>query len=231
MTNTPVGTISTVSHALAGKAAGLQVFQNSAQVGGGATFRIRGATSINAGNDPLFIIDGFPISTSSTLDSDRNYYKTGTVDNILASINPNDIESIEVLKDASATAIYGSRAGHGVIIITTKRGKSGAPKVTYSGNVTVQNVKNNYKMLDAKEYMTQRNRFVYETWLHKTGQGIYGGKPAPADDPYIPRYTDAEIAAAQTTDWLDEVTRTGIQQSHNISLTCLLYTSPSPRDA
>ena len=120
MTNTPVGTISTVSHALAGKAAGLQVFQNSAQVGGGATFRIRGATSINAGNDPLFIIDGFPISTSSTLDSDRNYYKTGTVDNILASINPNDIESIEVLKDASATAIYGSRAGHGVIIITTK---------------------------------------------------------------------------------------------------------------
>lgn len=163
MTNTPVGTISTVSHALAGKAAGLQVFQNSAQVGGGATFRIRGATSINAGNDPLFIIDGFPISTSSTLDSDRNYYKTGTVDNILASINPNDIESIEVLKDASATAIYGSRAGHGVIIITTKRGKSGAPKVTYSGNVTVQNVKNNYKMLDAKEYMTQRNRFVYET--------------------------------------------------------------------
>lgn len=219
MTNTPVGTISTVSHALAGKAAGLQVFQNSAQVGGGATFRIRGATSINAGNDPLFIIDGFPISTSSTLDSDRNYYKTGTVDNILASINPNDIESIEVLKDASATAIYGSRAGHGVIIITTKRGKSGAPKVTYSGNVTVQNVKNNYKMLDAKEYMTQRNRFVYETWLHKTGQGIYGGKPAPADDPYIPRYTDAEIAAAQTTDWLDEVTRTGIQQSHNISLT------------
>jgi len=218
MTDAPVGTISTVSHALAGKAAGLQVTQGSAQVGGGATFRIRGETSINAGNDPLFIIDGFPISTSSSLDSDRNYYKTGNVDNVLASINPNDIESIEVLKDASATAIYGSRAGHGVIIITTKRGKAGAPKVTYSGNFSVQNVKNNYKMLDAEQYMVQRNRYVYETWLNKTGQGIYGGKPAPADDPYIPRYTDAEIAAAQTTNWLDEVTRSGTQQSHNVSL-------------
>jgi len=218
MTDTPIGTISTVSHALAGKAAGLQVTQGSAQVGGGATFRIRGETSINAGNDPLFIIDGFPVSTSSTLDSDKNYYKTGNVDNVLASINPNDIESIEVLKDASATAIYGSRAGHGVIIVTTKRGKAGAPRVTYSGNFSVQNVKNNYKMLDAQQYMTQRNRYVYETWLNKTGQGIYGGNPAPTNDPYIARYTDAEIAAAQTTDWLDEVTRTGTQQSHNVSL-------------
>lgn len=83
----------------------------------------------------LFIIDGFPVSASSTLDSEKNFYKTGTIDNILSSINPNDIESIEVLKDASATAIYGSRAGHGVIIITTKRGKTGKAKVTYSGNL------------------------------------------------------------------------------------------------
>ncbi len=220
MTDTPVGTISTVSHALAGKAAGLQVNQNSAQVGGGATFRIRGETSVAAGNDPLFIIDGFPVSTSASLESDRNYYKTGNVDNVLASINPNDIESIEVLKDASATAIYGSRAGHGVIIVTTKRGKVGAPKVTYSGNFSVQSVKNNYKMLDAKGYMKERNRYLYETWMSENGQGIYAGylptKPNP--EAYVPRYTDEEIAAAQTTDWLDEVTRTGTQQSHNVSL-------------
>ena len=173
MSDTPIGTFSTTAHALAGKAAGLQVTQSSAQVGGGAKFRIRGETSINAGNDPLFIIDGFPVSASSTLDSEKNFYKTGTIDNILSSINPNDIESIEVLKDASATAIYGSRAGHGVIIITTKRGKTGKAKVTYSGNLSVQTIKNNYKMLNGKQYRIHRNMYLYEKWLKETGQGIY----------------------------------------------------------
>ena len=114
MDETPVNTYSTVSHALAGKAAGLQVTQSSAQVGGGSTFRIRGAASTGAGNDPLIIIDGIPVSSGSSLGS-GNRYNAGTTDNVLSSINPNDIESIEVLKDASSTAIYGSRAGHGVI--------------------------------------------------------------------------------------------------------------------
>ena len=219
MDDSPIGTFSTVSHAMAGKAAGLQVTQSSAQVGGGATYRIRGATSINAGNDPLFIVDGFPISVSGNVGG-SNRYNPGSTDNILESINPNDIESIEVLKDASATAIYGSRAGHGVIIITTKRGKTGAPRVSYSGNVMVQNIKNNYKMLDAKQYMEQRNRKDYENWLRANGQGIYADYVAtnPSPTPFSPRYTDAQIAAAQTTDWFDEVTRTGVTQSHNISL-------------
>ena len=220
MSDTPIGTFSTTAHALAGKAAGLQVTQSSAQVGGGAKFRIRGETSINAGNDPLFIIDGFPVSASSTLDSEKNFYKTGTIDNILSSINPNDIESIEVLKDASATAIYGSRAGHGVIIITTKRGKTGKAKVTYSGNLSVQTIKNNYKMLNGKQYRIHRNMYLYEKWLKETGQGIYADYITDTSSKtYTPRYTDEEIATAQTTDWLDEVTRTGMQQSHNVSLT------------
>lgn len=219
MDDAPIGTFSTVSHALAGKAAGLQVTQTSAQAGGGSTFRIRGATSINAGNDPLFIIDGFPVSSSSDLSS-GNRYSAGTTDNILGSINPNDIESIEVLKDASATAIYGSRAGHGVIIITTKRGKKGAPKVTYSGNVSVQNMRNGYKMLNGPEYMTQRNHDDYEKWMKTNGQGLYADYVTPNASPaaFVPRYTDAEIASAQTTDWFDEVTRTGMMQSHDVSL-------------
>jgi len=108
MDETPVQTFTTVSHALAGKAAGLQVVQTSAQVGGGSSFNIRGAASVGAGNDPLIIIDGFPVSSSSTLGS-GNRYEAGQTDNILESINPNDIESIEVLKDASSTAIYGDR--------------------------------------------------------------------------------------------------------------------------
>ena len=110
MDDEPVGTVSTISHALAGKAAGLQVSTVSAQPGGGAMFRIRGAASVNGGNDPLVIIDGFPVN--STWDVSVGNYDSGSSDNILSSINPNDIESIEVLKDASATAIYGARAGH-----------------------------------------------------------------------------------------------------------------------
>lgn len=158
MDDAPVGTFTTIGQALAGKAAGLQVTQSSAQVGGGSSFRIRGAASTGAGNDPLIIIDGFPVSGGSDLGSGTRY-DAGTTDNILESINPNDIESIEVLKDASSTAIYGSRAGHGVIIITTKRGKSQRLQVQYSGNVSVQNMKNAYEVLDAKEYMQQRNRY------------------------------------------------------------------------
>ncbi|MDR1880903.1 MAG: TonB-dependent receptor plug domain-containing protein, partial [Tannerellaceae bacterium] len=118
--DTPVATVSTVSHVLAGKAAGLQVSTVSAQPGGGASYRIRGAASVSAGNDPLIIIDGFPVKDPGSPTAGK--YSEGTKDNILGSINPNDIESIEVLKDASSTAIYGARAANGVIIVTTKRG-------------------------------------------------------------------------------------------------------------
>lgn len=222
MDDTPVGTFSTISHALAGKAAGLQVSQSSAQVGGGTTFRIRGAASTGAGNDPLIIIDGFPVSGGSDLES-GNRYKSGSTDNILESINPNDIESIEVLKDASSTAIYGSRAGHGVIIITTKRGKSQRLQVQYSGNVSIQNMRNAYKVLDAREYMEQRNRYNYELYLYNNGLDVYKDY-SPVESghipgTYTPKYTDEQIAAAQTTDWFGAVTRTGFQHSHNVSLT------------
>ena len=146
MDDAPVGTVSTISHALAGKAAGLQVNMVSAQPGSGSNFRIRGAASVNAGNDPLVIIDGFPVNPTSDDAIKTGKYDAGSSDNILASINPNDIESIEVLKDASSTAIYGARAGNGVIIITTKKGKTGAPKVTYSGTATVQTLASDYDM-------------------------------------------------------------------------------------
>jgi TonB-linked SusC/RagA family outer membrane protein len=221
LSDAPVATFSTVSHALAGKAAGLRVIQNSAQVGGGSTFTIRGATSINAGNSPLFIIDGFPVSSSASLGS-GNRYDAGSTDNILESINPNDIESIEVLKDASATAIYGSRAGHGVIIITTKRGKQGEKlKVSYSGNASVQTISNGYDMLNGAEYRQQVNRVLYERWLRNNGQGIYAGYITPKDnpEPFVPKYSEADIANAPNVDWLGAVTRTGVQHSHNVSLT------------
>lgn len=221
LTDAPVSTVTTISHALAGKASGLQVTQNSAQVGGGSTFRIRGAASTGAGNDPLVIVDGFPVSNSANLES-GNRYDSGSSDNILESINPNDIESIEVLKDASSTAIYGSRAGHGVIIITTKRGKNKKVNVTYSGNISVQNMRNGYDMLNAKEYMQQRNRYTRELYMKTNGLDVY--KDYIALDPghvvpeFVPKYTDEQIAAAQETDWFKKITRTGFQHSHNVSL-------------
>lgn len=190
MDDTPVGTVSTISHALAGKAAGLQVSAVSAQPGGGTNFRIRGAASVNASNDPLIIIDGFPVSAPNEDKIKTGKYSSGTTDNILASINPNDIESIEVLKDASSTAIYGARAGNGVIIVTTKKGKTGAPKVTYSGTASVQTLANSYDMLNAKDYMTQSNRYQYEQWMKDNKIGVYGGKSeSEASSAYVPRYT------------------------------------------
>ena len=220
MDDAPVGTVSTISHALAGKAAGLQVSAVSAQPGGGTNFRIRGAASVNASNDPLIIIDGFPISTPNEDKIKTGKYSSGTTDTILASINPNDIESIEVLKDASSTAIYGARAGNGVIIITTKKGKTGAPTVTYSGTASVQTLANSYDMLDAKDFMIQSNRYQYEQWMKDNKIGIYGGKnESEASSTYTPRYTDAQISnPTNDTNWFDEITRTGFQTQHNISI-------------
>ena len=209
MSDAPIQTFSTVSHALAGKAAGLRVTQSTAQPGAGASFRIRGETSINAGNDPLIIIDGFPVSKSSSPGS-GNIFLSGSQDNVLEMINPNDIESIEILKDASATAIYGSRAGHGVIIVTTKRGKAGALQVSYSGNVATQAIGANYKMMDAAEYMTVNNRYLLESWRKDYGQGVYADYVTPktpfvAWENYVknPRklYSEGEIASAKTTNW------------------------------
>jgi TonB-linked SusC/RagA family outer membrane protein len=229
MDDAPVTTFSTISHALAGKAAGLQVTQNSAQVGGGATFRIRGATSVNAGNDPLIIIDGFPVNSPDNLGT-GNMYDAGNTDNILESINPNDIASIEVLKDASATAIYGSRAGHGVIIITTKRGsKNQKLRINYSGNVSVSTMKNAYDMMDAPQYMTQLRTELFERYLADNGLGVYAayktptGKTEAEFDPmntanYAKLYEIYEKNGRKTTDYFKEVTRTGVQQSHNVSL-------------
>ena len=220
MSDEPVNTVSSVSHALAGKAAGLQVSTISAQPGSGTTFRVRGAASVSAGNDPLIIVDGFPISAVANGAVSTGDYDTGSADNILGSINPNDIESIEVLKDASSTAIYGARAGNGVIIITTKRGKSGAPKITYSATATVQTMAKKYEVLNAHDFMDQSNRYAYENWMKTNKIGIYGGKTeAEASSQYSPYYTPDQVNnPANDTDWFDLVTRTGFQTQHNVSM-------------
>ena len=216
-----VSSVTSVTNILAGKAAGLEVSMGSANPGAGATFRIRGAASVNSSNDPLIIIDGFPVSPSADSDIAVGDYDTGSSDNVFGSINPNDIASIEVLKDASSTAIYGARAANGVIIVTTKRGSSGAPKVTYSGSGGISVMAKRYEIMSATELMNTANDYAYERWMRDNGVGIYGG--ASPDDvimPFIPYYTEEQIRDNKyDTDWFDEISRIGYQTQHNLSIT------------
>lgn len=134
-----------LDQALQGRAAGVQVTQNSGAPGGGISVSIRGVNSFN-GNEPLYVIDGIPISGNSSGNTSA-----------LANINPSDIVSMEVLKDASATAIYGTRAANGVILITTKQGQAGATKITYEGYYAFQQLPNELDVLDLREYATYQN--------------------------------------------------------------------------
>lgn len=205
-----------VSNMLSGKASGVQVLQSSAQPGGGVNIVIRGAGSDKAGNQPLYVIDGFPINNSN-VDPGGGDYEVGSR-NPLNSINPNDIESIEILKDAASTAIYGARAANGVILITTKRGKEGRTNVDFSYTNSVQQIDRYYDMLDAKGFMQYSNILGKELYLISTNQYPYG----PLDQNlsgYTPAYTQREIAeAGKGTDWWDEVTRLGKVNDANLSI-------------
>jgi len=163
---------------LQGRISGVQVTQTNAEPGGNISIRIRGTNSINSGNEPLFVIDGFP----------------GAGD--LNSINPSDIESIEVLKDASATAIYGSRGANGVVIVTTKKGSSKQSSINFEAYHGVQNVSKRYDMMNANEFATYLNDV----------QSLIN-KETPASAKALP-YTPDQIAAlGEGTNWQKEVLR------------------------
>jgi len=138
-----------LDQALQGNAAGVQVTQNSGTPGSGIAVRIRGASSITAGNEPLYVIDGIPINAGSYAQLGVGNQQT----NALADINPNDIASIEVLKDAAASALYGSRASNGVVLVTTKRGKSGNAKVSVNYYAGVQDVWKKMDMLNGTQFV------------------------------------------------------------------------------
>ncbi len=208
---------------LKGKVAGLTIRQNSAQPGGGLDILVRGAGSVNASNAPLFVIDGFPISDLQQPESGGRY-QAGT-QSILNSFNPNDIESIEVLKDASATSIYGSRAANGVILITTKRGSEGAVRVQYSNNFSFQKYNNPFDVLPLNEWMQVRNEAGQEQWDFDNGVIPYGTKTRaeaeanPVNGLYKKLYTQNAINnVGRGTDWFKLVTRDGFTSQHNLSL-------------
>ncbi len=169
-----------VANALQGRVAGVEISQLNGQPGAGMQVRIRGANSIKGSNDPLWIIDGFP--------GDINM------------INTSDIESVEILKDASATAIYGSRGANGVVIVTTKRAKQGDLHVEYNGSAGVQTLTKTLEMLSGDEYMHYLN-----------DKAAIQGNPAV--------FTPEQIAANQwSTNWQDEITRPALLTDHSVSV-------------
>jgi len=179
-----------------GKIPGVNIIQNSGQPGGATTVRIRGASSISAGNDPLYVIDGVPLQLSSKEQAVRssNGWNAGTSPfsdertNPLNMINPSDIESIEVLKDASASAIYGSRGANGVIIITTKNKEAGRSSVSYDAYVGASSIPKMLPVLSTEQYKA-----------YADGEGL--------------AYPDE----GASTNWQDEIYRTAISHNHNIS--------------
>jgi len=185
------GAVTSPQELIQGKVPGLYVSAGDGQPGAGSSIRIRGGASLNASNDPLIVIDGIPVASDAA---------PGTP-NALATINPNDIETFTVLKDASATAIYGSRASNGVIIITTKKGTQDRIKVNYAGTFTVKDPYKRVKVMGANEFR--------ETTLRQYPSGTTLGDAAQA---MIGQYPD------QYTDWQDRIFRTGLATDQNISV-------------
>lgn len=173
-----------VDQALQGRAAGVQVVQTSGEPGAPISVRVRGGGSINAGNEPLFVVDGFPLTPGSSLNS----------------FNPSDIESIEVLKDASATAIYGARGANGVVLVTTKRGKRGKPVVSLESYYGQQTLRKKLPLLNARQFAELLNE-----------SSVNAKQPAP--------FTPDQVAAlGQGTDWQDELYRAAPIMNHQLSV-------------
>lgn len=197
-----VGAISSVDQALKGRVAGVQISQTSAEPGGGISIRIRGASSITAGNEPLYVIDGLPINNLVMLQSGGAGYVSGNPNNKnpLNSLNPNDIESIEVLKDASAAAIYGSRGANGVILITTKSGSRERMRVNFGTYAGMQEVYRHIDVLTTEEYINTLNTLALER-----------GTP--------PVFNDTDIASiGKGTNWQDEIYRKAFVTDNNLSI-------------
>lgn len=186
------GLISSPSQMLQGRVTGVNVTNNGGEPGGGVTIRVRGSNSIRSGQDPLYVVDGVPLNISDDQQpggaSVSGGGSPGTT-NPLSFLNPDDIERIDILKDASATAIYGARGANGVIMITTKKGGEGAMKVSYSAQGTVSWLPEQYDVMSADEFRAAAKQYGYEI-----------------DD------------RGANTNWQDEIFRTSFSNSHNLTL-------------
>lgn len=172
-----------------GKASGVQMINNSGQPGGGSTVQIRGSSAVTGSGQPLYVVDGVALDGRSARPSESGGLGASPSGNPLTFLNPNDIENIEILKDASATAIYGSRAAYGVVLITTKRGKSGGLKVDVNTTTGLGSIMRKIDVLNGDEYRAALKQYGLTT-------GDYGDK----------------------VDALDEILRTAVNQNYNVSI-------------
>lgn len=190
-----------IDQAIQGKVAGVTVTNNSGQPGGGVNIKVRGVTTINS-NDPLIVIDGVPFISNTK--SSAGYAGLGgsdgqTGNSVMATLNPNDIESIDVLKDASAQAIYGSQAANGVILITTKKGKSGEGKINYDTYYGLSNVVKKLDIMNLREFAKYQNEVVPVLGIQPTEE-----------------FADPSVLG-NGTDWQEAMFRTGQVQNHQLS--------------
>ncbi len=229
---------SSINLAIQGKLAGVQVSQNDGAPGGGINIQIRGINSFGSSTQPLYIVDGIPFEVGSTSSATGGSDGSDPTSNPLAMINPHDIESMEILKDASATAIYGSRGANGVVLITTKKGKSGKPRVEFTSNFGVSTVINKIDMLDAYHYALYNNeQFVNDNKYYGTSYvtpayaGIwkyyedangnrigatYNAKPEDFLKPGWYYDEDGNKEWIEGTNWQDKVFQTACSQEYNL---------------
>jgi TonB-linked SusC/RagA family outer membrane protein len=196
--------ITNIEEALQGQVAGLSISSTGGQPGAESKMNIRGITSVSGSSQPLIVIDGFPINEVSTSGGGGLEANSSQMSS-LAFINPDDIEAIEVLKDASATAIYGNRGANGVIMITTKSGLKGTSGITYSGYYGIQEMKKRVETLNFSQYVDLQQKTNFANKLFTAEDGSYY------------QFSDAD-AAVMFTDWQSEIFRRGLTQNHSLSM-------------
>ncbi len=197
--------IQSFEQALAGRATGVQITVPNGVLNTPPVFRIRGTNSISLSSYPLIVVDGVPTPTG-------DFSSTAAAGNALASINPNDIESIDIAKDAAATAIYGSRAANGVVFITTKKGKAGKARISYNVSIGWTKAYGLPEVMNAQEYTNYKNMAA------ANNPGVNSTNPAvPSTYTHFATATDASGNIIDT-DWFDEVYRQGFSQDHNLNL-------------
>jgi TonB-linked SusC/RagA family outer membrane protein len=217
--------VTRVDQALVGQMAGVQVKQTTGALGKGLSIQIRGSGSITAGNEPLYVVDGFPLATAAPNGSGN--YSTG---NPLDNMNPNDIESVQVLKDASAAAIYGSRAANGVVLITTKKGQTGKARISVNSYVGYTERTRKLDMLNASEWIDRATEIINAQWV-ASGTGrtadqtsdqrrvILGLPVGQVNTSYMidDRWNAAGHPGLNFIDWQDAAFRKGLVQNHQVS--------------
>lgn len=219
--------VSSFDKMLQGKVAGVQITQTTGAPGGNVNVLVRGVSSITGGNQPLYVVDGFPIGAGGSGSDMMNfanstYSSSGMANNTqnrinpLSSINPSDIESIEILKDASATAIYGSRGANGVVMITTKRGKAGKSFINVDASYGVQQIAHKLDMMNSQQFA----EFVAEgrdnAWIYAGGKATDPNEVRSATTRVKPEFRNPS-SITQNTDWQDAIFRIAPVQNYQIS--------------